>query len=105
MTTTFNTRRIAQIAVACEMLATFLASQPAVAQGSSQTATASATAAAQNVPITGTATLSVPQGTSHVRLTYNVFTVEYPFFVLSQSIFNDTWSVVVQGGSSGQQLF
>jgi hypothetical protein len=86
-----------------DVLAVLLGVQPSFGQNTGQTATA--TAAAQNVAISGTASFSVSQGTTQVRLTYNVFTVEYPYYVLSQSIYNDTWSVIVQGGASGQQLF
>lgn len=62
-------------------------------------------AGAQNVPITQSATLNVPRGTAKVILTYIVQTDEYPYYVLSQSIYNDAWSLAVRGGSGGQQLF
>ena len=69
--------------------------------------TASITVAAgpQNVAITRTATLDVPRGTKTVKLVYSVFSYEYPFYVLQQSIFNDVWSLSVFGGSGGQQQF
>lgn len=69
------------------------------------TVSVNVTAGSQNVPVTQTTTLNVPQGTQTVDLTYFVQTDEYPTFVLAQSIFNDTWSVTVRGGASGQQLF
>ena len=61
--------------------------------------------ATRDIPITGTATLSIPQGTQTIDVTYFVQTDEYPFFVLAQSAFNDIWSVSVRGGTAGQQLF
>ncbi len=63
------------------------------------------TAGQQNTPVSQTATLTVPQGTKTVNLTYTVQTDEYPDFVLAQSIYNDTWSVAVRAGTAGQQLF
>lgn len=77
----------------------------ALAPNEPATVSVSVTAASQNVPVTRTATLDIPQGTQTVDLTYFVQTDEYPTFVLAQSIFNDTWSVSVRGGTSGQQLF
>jgi hypothetical protein len=62
-------------------------------------------AASQNVPMFQANSLTVPRGTKEITLTYNVQTDEYPFYVLSQSIYNDTWSIAVRGGSGGQQLF
>lgn len=46
--------------------------------------------AGQNVMVTDTATLEVPAETENVTLRYTVATQEYPFYVLTQSIFNDT---------------
>ncbi len=71
------------------------------------TATASISVAAgqQGVAVTQNATLTVPRGTTTVTLTYSVFSFEYPFYVLQQSIFNDVWSLSVFGGQGGQQLF
>lgn len=69
------------------------------------TASISVAAGPQNVPISQTATLDVPRGTKTVKLVYNVFSAEYPFYVLQQSIFNDVWALSVFGGSGGQQLF
>jgi len=77
----------------------------ALAANDPTTVSVNVTAASQNVPVTQTTTLNVPQGTQTVDLTYFVQTDEYPTFVLAQSIFNDTWSVTVRGGASGQQLF
>lgn len=56
-------------------------------------------------PVTRTVTLSIPQGTQTVHLTYFVQSDEYPFFVLAQSSFNDIWNISVPGGTAGQQLF
>ncbi|HJU41334.1 MAG TPA: carboxypeptidase-like regulatory domain-containing protein [Vicinamibacterales bacterium] len=77
------------------------------AQAIIQATTASINVAAgpQNVPITQSATLDVPRGTKTVKLVYSVFSLEYPFWVLQQSIFNDVWSLSVFGGAGGQQLF
>ncbi len=61
-------------------------------------------AGSQDAAITDSESLTVPQGTEKVILTYNVASAEYPFYVLSQSIFNDVWTLVVVG-SSGGQLF
>jgi hypothetical protein len=69
------------------------------------TASISVAAGPQNVAITQTATLDVPRGTKTVKLVYSVFSYEYPFYVLQQSIFNDVWSLSVFGGGAGQQLF
>jgi hypothetical protein len=79
----------------------------ASAQAIAQATTASINVAAgpQNVPISQTATLDVPRGTKTVKLVYSVFSFEYPFYVLQQSIFNDVWSLSVFGGAAGQQLF
>jgi hypothetical protein len=79
----------------------------ATAQVSAQATTASinVAAAAQNVAVTQTATLDVPRGTKTVKLVYSVFSLEYPFWVLQQSIFNDVWSLAVFAGGGGQQMF
>lgn len=70
----------------------------------SETVSVSVTAGAQNVPINQTATLNVPQGTKTVTLTYLIQTDEYPTYVLANSIYNDTWSLAVRAGGSGQAL-
>jgi hypothetical protein len=62
-------------------------------------------AAAQNFQVFNTATLDVPKGTKEVTLTYTVQTDEYPYYVLSQSVYNDVWNLAVRGGSGGQQIF
>lgn len=59
----------------------------------------------QDVPITHSATLTVPQGTKKLTLTYNVFSQEYFCCIPSQSIFNDVWYVRVVAEGTGQQLF
>lgn len=69
------------------------------------TASVYAAAGAQNVPVSQTATLTLPKGTQQLVLTYNVFTYEYPYYVLQQSVYNDVWSLAVYAGSAGQQLF
>lgn len=83
------------------------ADSPIAAFAANQLATVSVDVASafRDTPITGTATLSIPQGTQTVDVTYFVQTDEYPFFVLNQSAFNDIWSVSVRGGAAGQQLF
>ena len=77
----------------------------AIAAATSDTASINVVAGSQNVPMSQTATLNVTQGTTTVTLTYTVATAEYPYYVLSQSIYNDTWSLVVRAGSAGQQDF
>jgi hypothetical protein len=69
------------------------------------TVSVNVTAGQQNTPVTQKATFNVPQGTKTVNLTYTVQTDEYPYYVKQQSIYNDTWSIAVRGGSSGQQIF
>jgi hypothetical protein len=69
------------------------------------TASVSATAGPANVPMSATTTLNVPKGTQTVTLTYSVFTIEYPTYVLSQSIYNDVWTISAYGGPAGQQLY
>lgn len=83
------------------------AASPSVAFAANEPANVSVNVASatRDIPITGTATLSIPQGTQTVDVTYFVQTDEYPFFVLAQSSFNDIWSVSVRGGTAGQQLF
>jgi hypothetical protein len=77
----------------------------ALTQAADMTASLTTTAAQQDVAVSATAELAVPKGTQTVTLKYNVFSAEYPFYVLSQSIFNDVWSLAVYGGQGGQQLF
>jgi hypothetical protein len=60
---------------------------------------------AENTPVVQQAALNLSQGTKTVDLTYTVQTDEYPYYVQQQSIYNDTWSLVVRGGTSGQQIF
>lgn len=62
-------------------------------------------AGAANQQVNGSRTLSVAQGTQRVVLRYLVTTAEYPVYVRSQSIFNDTWSLSVHARQSGQQLY
>jgi hypothetical protein len=63
-----------------------------------------AVAGDEGVDITDSATLTVPKGTKTATVTYNVFTDEYPYYVLSQSQYNDTWGLSVLGGP-GDFLF
>ncbi len=60
--------------------------------------------ASKGLPMTGSATLNVPKGTKQVVLKYTVSTAEYPEYVLSQSHYDDTWTLWVLA-SSGAQLF
>jgi len=69
------------------------------------TASVSVTAGLQNIPSTDFATLTIPKGTKKVTLTYNVYTEEYPVYVMQQSIYNDVWSLNIFGGAGGMQLF
>lgn len=69
------------------------------------TVSVTSVASAQDFPVTNTAVLNVPAGTQKVSLSYSVFTQEWPFFVQSQSVFNDVWSLTVFGGAGGEQLF
>ncbi len=66
--------------------------------------TATATAAGQNVPVTQTKQLTVEKGVKTVQLSYTVASAEYPTYVLAQSTYNDTWSIVVRAGTGGEQL-
>ncbi len=69
------------------------------------TVSVQATAGQEGVAVSDTATLTIPKGTQTITLTYNVFSFEYPTFVLAGSVFNDVWSLSVYGGQFGQQLF
>jgi hypothetical protein len=63
-----------------------------------------ATAGLRDVRVTQTASVPVAAGTSRVQLRYQVATAEYPFYVLSQSVYNDNWEVFVRT-QSGAELF
>jgi hypothetical protein len=65
----------------------------------------SATGGARDAAVTRTATLTVPQGTPSIVLRYQVSTHEYPFYVLSQSVYNDWWYLDVRAATNGAQLF
>lgn len=78
---------------------------PAAALTAGPAVSLSVAAAQEGVSVSGTATLTVPQGTKTVSLKYNVFSAEYPVYVLQQSVFNDVWSLAVFAGAGGQQLF
>jgi hypothetical protein len=69
------------------------------------TATLRVSANGANQQITRNATLRIPRGTARALLRYQVTTLEYPTYVLRQSVFNDTWSLSVRVRVSGRQLF
>ncbi|MDR2528691.1 MAG: hypothetical protein LBD04_06710 [Synergistaceae bacterium] len=50
----------------------------------------------KDVDVEQSATLSVPKSTESVTLTYSVTTAEYPKYVLRQSIYNDTWGIIIK---------
>lgn len=64
----------------------------------------SVTASTQNFRVQNSAQLTVPKGTSTLKLTYETQTVEYPFYVLSQSIFNDVWDLFIIA-DNGSKVF
>lgn len=74
------------------------------AAGAPSAKTVSVAGAGENIPITQLATLTVPQDTEKVILRYLVSTDEYPFYVLRQSRYNDTWGVQVRD-PAGAMLF
>lgn len=61
-------------------------------------------AAQQNVAVQDTQTLDVPDTITALTLRFQVATVEYPYYVRTQSQFNDTWAIEVRA-ASGQVLF
>lgn len=67
-----------------------------------QSASVNVLAGSEGVAVTDSESLTVPEGTETIALEYNVASAEYPFFVLSQSIFNDVWTLVVVSASGGQ---
>lgn len=69
------------------------------------TATLRVGAGATNTQVARSTTLTVAQGTQQVVLRYQVTTLEYPYYVQQQSVFNDTWSLSVHVRQSGAQLF
>jgi hypothetical protein len=62
-------------------------------------------ASTQNLTISQTGVLDVPQGTKTVTLKYNIYTAEWPYYVVQQSVYNDIWSISVMGGAANQQFF
>ncbi|MEZ6037178.1 MAG: hypothetical protein R3F29_06835 [Planctomycetota bacterium] len=64
----------------------------------------SVSSAAQDEVVTANATVQFPQGTQRARLVYEVISVEYPNYVLQQSVFNDNWTLHVLA-PGGKQLF
>jgi len=77
----------------------------AVSTADGNSVSVSVTGAARDQAVTKTATLSVPQGTPSIILRYEVRTAEYPYYVLSQSQYNDWWYVDVTAASNGARLF
>lgn len=74
-----------------------------VAQNAS-TRTLRVSANQANANVTGSVTLTAPQGSTRVYLRYRVSTAEYPVYVQQQSVYNDTWSLSVLARASGQQF-
>lgn len=72
---------------------------------SENTVSVQATAGQEGLEVSDIATLTIPKGTQTITLKYNVFSFEYPTFVLAGSVFNDVWSLAVYGGQFGKQLF
>lgn len=56
-----------------------------------------------DVPVIQSAQLVVPQNARRVILVYQVWTEEFPKYVLAQSLYNDTWGVRVM--DAGRPLF
>ncbi len=54
----------------------------------------------QNQVISNSKSYTLPQGTSSVTLLYNVYSAEYPNYVSAQSVFNDVWSLSLNGNGS-----
>jgi hypothetical protein len=67
--------------------------------------TVSVSGAARDQAVTQNATLTIPQGTPSVVLRYEVHTREYPYYVLSQSQYNDWWYLEVTAATNGARLF
>lgn len=53
----------------------------------------------------GSVTITAPQGTRKLFLSYLVQTAEYPQYVLAQSIYNDTWSLSLLAQDSGREFY
>ncbi len=68
-------------------------------------ATVQVTAAGQDVAVSQTSTVTLPQGTQQVILKYTTQTAEYPVWVQQQSVYNDVWSINVWSVTDGRQLF
>ncbi|MCB9876308.1 MAG: hypothetical protein H6835_01790 [Planctomycetes bacterium] len=64
----------------------------------------SVSSAAQDQVVTASLTVQFPQDTQRARLVYEVISVEYPTYVLQQSVFNDNWTLRVLA-PGGKQLF
>jgi hypothetical protein len=57
-------------------------------------------AGTQNQVVSGSKSYAVPQGTTSVVLLYNVYSAEYPYYVSAQSVYNDVWSLSLNGNGS-----
>jgi len=75
-----------------------------LAQANPTSVNVQAVAGAQDAIVQDTAQLTVKKGTKKVTLKYTVFTVEYPTYVLAQSVYNDVWSLSVLAGT-GASMF
>jgi hypothetical protein len=62
----------------------------------------SVVAGSEGFPVTDSAVMTVAKGTKKVFLKYQVSTDEYPYWVLQQSIYNDTWRLAVMNNTGGQ---
>lgn len=71
--------------------------------GGTDVGTATATGGARDVRMAGSATVTIPQGTTKAVLRYHVTTAEYPVWVLQQSIYNDVWELRVLGANGALQ--
>ncbi|MGR5067613.1 hypothetical protein [Vibrio alfacsensis] len=58
-------------------------------------------AGAEGVAVQDTVSIFIPEGTSTISLEYIVQSDEYPTYVLSDSIFNDVWSLSVVAPNGG----
>lgn len=67
--------------------------------------TVSVSASAENTPVKASKSYTIPKGAKTATLRYRVSTAEYPKYVLSNSEFNDKWSVAAVVSTTGKQLF
>lgn len=66
---------------------------------------ATATARTENERVTSTVRVPVQKGTKAVTLQYTVQSAEYPYYVKTQSIYDDVWELRVFASGSGKNLF